>query len=141
MENNYLTRFFLLIIIFFSGVSGAYCQDPSQDGQWSDPIGFGIVPVAVANLPDGRLITWSSQFRDTWIGGGDGATFTEIFDPFQGSDGAALGEFTSNTDHDMFCPGINNLADGRILSAGGTSSQKTSIYDPSTGLWSVASEM
>uniref|UniRef100_UPI0023ED98A5 galactose oxidase-like domain-containing protein n=1 Tax=Eudoraea chungangensis TaxID=1481905 RepID=UPI0023ED98A5 len=108
---------------------------------WSDPIGFGIVPVAVANLPDGRLITWSSQFRDTYVATGDGATFTEIFDPFLGSDGQALGEFVTNTDHDMFCPGINNLADGRILSAGGTSSERTSIYDPTTGLWSVAAEM
>ncbi len=134
---------FKLIVLLLSllAMSPALAQNPSQDGQWSDPIGFGLVPVAVANLPDGRLITWSSQFRDTYTGTGDGATFTEIFDPFMGTDGQALGEFTSNTDHDMFCPGINNLVDGRILSAGGTSSTKTSIYDPTTGLWSVASEM
>ncbi|MDO1499257.1 hypothetical protein Q2T40_03145 [Winogradskyella maritima] len=52
-----------------------------------------------------------------------------------------MGEFTSNTDHDMFCPGINNLADGRILSAGGTSSERTSIYDWRTNSWTVADEM
>jgi len=117
-----------------------YTQNPAQDGQWSDPVGFGIVPVAVANLPDGRLITWSSKFRDTF-GGQDGATFTEIFDPFLGANGQALGEFTANTNHDMFCPGINNLPDGRILSAGGSSSERTSIYDPVTGLWEVADDM
>tara|TARA_R110000868_G_scaffold90110_1_gene250370 strand:- start:1621 stop:5709 length:4089 start_codon:yes stop_codon:yes gene_type:complete len=131
----------ILVVFFLFATYVSFAQTPSQDGQWSNPIPFGIVPVAVANLPDGRLITWSSQFRDTYIGSGDGATFTEIFDPFMGVNGQALGEFTSNTDHDMFCPGINNLADGRILSAGGTSSTKTSIYNPATGLWSVASEM
>jgi hypothetical protein len=131
----------ILICFFTFFTSNLSAQSPDQVGQWSDPIGFGIVPVAVANLPDGRLITWSSQFRDTWTGAGDGATFTEIFDPFMGPDGQALGEFTTNTDHDMFCPGINNLSDGRILSAGGTTSQRTSIYDPVTGDWAVADEM
>ncbi len=131
----------VLICFFTFFASNLKAQSPDQVGQWSDPIGFGIVPVAVANLPDGRLITWSSQFRDTWTGSGDGATFTEIFDPFMGPDGQALGEFTTNTDHDMFCPGINNLSDGRILSAGGTTSQRTSIYDPVTGDWAVADEM
>ncbi len=118
-------------------------QDKSVEGEWSSPIQFGIVPVAVANLPNGNLITWSSQFRDTFIVEGDGTTFTELFDPFGGPQGtgAALGEFTSNTDHDMFCPGINNLADGRILSAGGTSSERTSIYDWRTNSWTVADQM
>ncbi|WP_298481059.1 galactose oxidase-like domain-containing protein, partial [uncultured Maribacter sp.] len=116
-------------------------QTPSQEGEWSPVIPFGIVPVAVANLPDGRLLTWSSQFRNTFIESGDGMTFTEIFDPFLGPDGQALGETVSNTDHDMFCPGINNLPDGRILSAGGTSSERTSIYDPDTGLWSSGQDM
>ncbi|WP_405381836.1 MopE-related protein [Maribacter sp. LLG6340-A2] len=118
-------------------------QNKSVDGEWSDPIQFGIVPVAVANLPNGNLITWSSQFRDTFVVEGDGTTFTELFDPRGGIDGkgAALGTFTSNTDHDMFCPGINNLADGRILSAGGTSSEKTSIYDWRTNSWTVADQM
>ncbi|MDO1499249.1 kelch repeat-containing protein [Winogradskyella maritima] len=118
-------------------------QNKSVEGEWSNPIQFGIVPVAVANLPNGNLITWSSQFRDTFVVEGDGTTFTELFDPKGGIDGkgAALGSFTSNTDHDMFCPGINNLADGRILSAGGTSSEKTSIYDWRTNSWTVADQM
>ncbi|WP_405381828.1 PKD domain-containing protein [Maribacter sp. LLG6340-A2] len=111
-------------------------------GKWGEPIEFGIVPVAVANLPNGNLLTWSSQFRDTFIVEGDGMTFTELFDPLANDGlGASLGEFTSNTDHDMFCPGINNLADGRILSAGGTSSERTSIYDWRTNSWTVADEM
>uniref|UniRef100_UPI00261650A1 galactose oxidase-like domain-containing protein n=1 Tax=uncultured Maribacter sp. TaxID=431308 RepID=UPI00261650A1 len=116
-------------------------QNQSQEGEWSNPIPFGIVPVAAANLPDGRLLTWSSQFRNTFIESGDGMTYTEIFDPTIGPDGTALGETVAQTNHDMFCPGINNLADGRILSAGGTTSEKTSIYDPETNQWSTAQDM
>ena len=113
-------------------------QTPSQDGEWGAVIPFEIVPVAVANLPDGSLITWSSQFRNTFVGSGSGMTYTQIFDP--GND-TTLPSTVTQTDHDMFCPGINNLSDGRILSAGGTTSERTSIYDPSTGIWSAAADM
>ena len=105
-------------------------------------IPFEIVPVAVANLPDGRLLTWSSQFPNTFDEIGDGYTYTELFDP-NGNNGLgrALGMTLTDTDHDMFCPGINNLADGSILSAGGTTSERTSIYDPKTNLWTRAADM
>ncbi|WP_348700760.1 PKD domain-containing protein [uncultured Maribacter sp.] len=137
---NSLNLYIILILLFCS--SNIQSQSRTQDGEWGDPIPFGIVPVAVANLPDGRLITWSSQFRNTFIEIGDGMTYTEIFDPtLNGGLGGALGETVTQTDHDMFCPGINNLADGRILSAGGTTSERTSIYDPITGIWSRAADM
>lgn len=129
-------------LVLFIG-SKVVAQNEAADGSWGAPIPFGIVPVAVANLPDGRLLTWSSQFRNTFLIEGDGATFSQYFDPMlNGGVGNVDGaEFTINTDHDMFCPGINNLPDGRLLSAGGTSSEKTSIFDPMTGLWTVADEM
>ncbi|GGG42569.1 hypothetical protein GCM10011414_10190 [Croceivirga lutea] len=134
--------YLFLLFTFFNQINFTSAQS-NVEGEWSNPINMGIVPVAVANLPDGRLLCWSSQFRNTFIEAGDGATFSQYFDyrlnnGLGGVDGA---EFTMNTDHDMFCPGINNLPDGRLLSAGGTSSSKTSIFDPSTGYWSVASEM
>ncbi len=137
---QFYNLYFLLFILSCSTTMQS--QTPEQDGKWGDPIPFGIVPVAVANLPDGRLITWSSQFRNTFVEIGDGMTYTEIFDPtLNGGLGQALGETVTQTDHDMFCPGINNLADGRILSAGGSTSERTSIYDPITGVWSRASDM
>ena len=142
---NLYTRhslFFLRFILFLTiGSNLAVSQTPDQDGQWSPVLPFGIVPVAVANLPDGRLIAWSSQYRNNFDETGDGMTYTEIFDPFMGPHGQALGETVTQTDHDMFCPGINNLPDGRILAAGGTSSERTSIYDPATGVWSRAADM
>ncbi|OBR40602.1 hypothetical protein A9200_15190, partial [Maribacter hydrothermalis] len=134
-----IKQIYILLLIFPIIL---FSQNESTQGEWGAPIPFGIVPVAVANLPDGNLITWSSQFRGTFIVEGDGTTFTELFDPAgNGGLGEALGSFTSSTDHDMFCPGINNLADGRILSAGGTSSERTSIYDWKTNKWMVADQM
>ena len=132
---------FLFYVLFFLS-SLVFSQTATQDGEWGVPVPFGIVPVAVANLPDGRLITWSSQFPNTFREIGDGVTFTQLFDPgANGGLGASLAMRTTQTDHDMFCPGINNLADGRILSAGGTTSERTSIYDPLTDRWSRAADM
>ncbi len=128
---------FFLLICMLTG-SG---QTPETQGQWSVPIGFDIVPVAVANLPDGRLLTWAASSPTTFVEISSGATYTEIFDPTLGTDGQALGQFVSNTRHDMFCPGINNLPDGRIMAAGGATSDKTSIFDPVTERWTEAATM
>lgn len=134
--SRFYTLFLLLIFLGFK----SFAQNPQVEGKWSDPIPFDIVPVAVANLPDGRLLTWSSKYHDNF-GGADGFTFTQIFDPSIGLDGATLPETVTNTNHDMFCPGINNLADGRILATGGSSSERASIYNPVTETWSSAGDM
>ncbi|WP_223266448.1 galactose oxidase-like domain-containing protein [Gelidibacter gilvus] len=126
----------LLLFVGFNGFS----QSPQDVGRWSPPIQFEIVPVAVANLPDGRLVTWSSKYHDNF-GGADGYTFTQIFDPSIGEHGAVLPSTVTDTNHDMFCPGINNLADGRLMVTGGSSDEKTSIYDPKTEVWTAAQDM
>ncbi|MFT5847916.1 discoidin domain-containing protein [Psychroserpens sp.] len=133
---NFSAIFFLLLSLCFKSFS----QNPQVLGQWSDPIPFDVVPVAVANLPDGRLLTWSSKYHDDF-GGADGFTFTQIFDPSIGLDGAVLPRTVTNTNHDMFCPGINNLADGRILATGGSSSEKATIYNPNTETWISVEDM
>ena len=141
MKRIQFCNLYILMLILFC-INTLQSQNPYQEGEWGAPISFGIVPVAVANLPDGRLITWSSQYPNTFDEIGDGMTYTELFDPnANGGLGLALGETVTQTDHDMFCPGINNLADGRILSAGGTTSERTSIYDPTTNIWSRAADM
>ncbi|SHJ83212.1 Ig-like domain-containing protein, partial [Pseudozobellia thermophila] len=109
-------------------------------GSWSEPIPFGIVPVAVANLPDGRLVVWSSKYKD-YFGGADGFTYTELFDPFMGPNGMPLGEKSTSTNHDMFCPGINNLPNGMILVTGGSSNAKATLYDYSTETWIATDNM
>ena len=109
----------------------------NTSGAWSNIINMPIIPVAVAHMPNGKLMTWSAKDRFAF-GGNLGRTYTAIFDPATNSSEEILIEHTS---HDMFCPGTNMLPDGRILVTGGSSSNKTSTYDPFTGQWSAAAEM
>lgn len=108
--------------------------------KWTAPIALPIVPVAAANLPDGTVLVWSADSALNFTGGEvtPGNTYTAIFDP---STQKSKQVIVTNTGHDMFCPGIVNLPDGRIFVTGGSSSDKTSIYDPSTKKWSSAAQM
>ncbi len=142
-NSNYPKLFFLLLFIGFKGFaqSSPPLGGPLGVGQWGEVIAFDLVPVAIANLPDGRLVTWSSKYHDAFDMN-DGYTFTQMFDPLgNGGLGAVLPIKVTETFHDMFCPGINNLADGRLLVTGGSSDEKTSIYDPKTGIWEFAPNM
>lgn len=134
IKSNFFAIFLLLLFVAFQSFSQS--QDPQNVGQWGPKIEFDLVPVAVANLPDGRLVTWSSKYHDDF-GGDDGFTFTQIFDPLGGLDGlgGVMPRTVTDTDHDMFCPGVTNLADGRILVSGGSSDEKSSIYNPKSELW------
>ncbi|OJF14165.1 discoidin domain-containing protein [Couchioplanes caeruleus] len=106
-------------------------------GTWSAPVGFPLVPAAAAQLPDGKILTWSAYARDTFSGG-RGRTVTATYDP-------ATGEVTqrtvTETGHDMFCPGISVLPNGRIVVTGGNDSARTSIYDPGTDAWTTGPAM
>lgn len=104
---------------------------------WSTKILFSLVPVAAANLADGRVMAWSAYDRFKF-GGDRGMTYTTVFDPQTGRSTETL---VSNTGHDMFCPGTTLLADGRLLVSGGSSSYKTSIFNPNTGTWSTSNTM
>jgi galactose oxidase len=104
---------------------------------WSPKITFTIVPAAAANMADGRLLLWSAYGR-FYFGGNHGETYTVIYDPVSGS---ATERLVSNTGHDMFCPGTSMLPDGRILVNGGSSSNRTSIFNPASGTWSQSQQM
>jgi galactose oxidase len=108
--------------------------------KWSAPITLPLVPAAAANLPDGTIVVWSADARLSFTEGEvtPGKTYTAIFNPATGTSKQVL---VSNTGHDMFCPGIVNLPDGRVFVTGGSSSDKTSIYTPSTNSWSSGDPM
>ena len=106
-------------------------------GTWSAPIGFPLVPVAAAQLPNGKILTWSAFRTDDYVGG-YGQTVTATYDP---ATGIVTQRTITATDHDMFCPGISTLPDGRILVTGGNDSTKTSIYDPKTDAWTSGPDM
>ncbi|AKJ27595.1 RICIN domain-containing protein [Caldimonas brevitalea] len=110
---------------------------PSRPSQWSPLVDFSIVPVAAAHLPDGKLLTWASYDRLNF-GGDQGYTLTAVFDP---ATMTATERKVTETAHDMFCPGTARLADGRLLVNGGSSSARTSLYDPTNATWTAGATM
>ncbi|WP_433295200.1 discoidin domain-containing protein [Actinoplanes sp. CA-030573] len=106
-------------------------------GSFSAPVGFPLVPVAAAQLPNGKILTWSAFQADDYVGG-YGRTVTATYDP---ATGVVTQRTITTTGHDMFCPGISTLPDGRILVTGGNDSEKTSIYDPATDSWTSGPDM
>lgn len=105
--------------------------------KWTAPVKLSTVPVAAANLPNGKVLVWSAYDRFNF-GGDNGQTYTALFDP---ATNKATETLVTNTQHDMFCPGIANLPDGRIFVNGGSSSTRVSIYNPSTNSWTAAAQM
>ncbi|GBD47199.1 galactose oxidase-like domain-containing protein [Methylopila sp. Yamaguchi] len=104
---------------------------------WSSRISLPLVPVAASTLRNGKILLWASHDRFSF-GEDQGKTFTTIFDPQTGTSSSMT---ISNTGHDMFCPGTAVLTDGRILVNGGSSSAKTSIYDPGSNTWTTGAAM
>jgi hypothetical protein len=100
-------------------------------GQWQ-LVNFPSITIAAALLPNGKIITWSSDNRYTFSDG-LGQTYTSLFDP---ATLVASDVLVSNTSHDMFCPGASMLPDGRVfVNGGGTAVRNTSLYNFSGGTW------
>ena len=83
------------------------------------------------------MLSWSGFFADQFGINGLGSTKWIIFDPETDS---PSGEMTSMTEHDMFCPSISMLPDGRIVVGGGNNAEATSIYTDGVG-WEATSQM
>ncbi|MGW6705817.1 discoidin domain-containing protein [Streptomyces sp. NPDC054956] len=111
--------------------------NPVAHGSWDRITGFPLVPVATAVLPGDKLLAWSAYAVDRF-GGSNGYTQTAILDL---KTGKVTQRRIDNTGHDMFCPGIAMLADGRVLVTGGSNAEKASIYDPATDAWSATTSM
>ena len=118
----------------YPGVSG---------GEWSPTIDFPLVPVSAAlefnsGPNQGRIIVWSSYAASTFGGSSGTQTLTATFDP---STMTVSQRTVTNTQHDMFCEGLAFDANGRIISTGGNSAPKTSIFTPGSQAWSSAPNM
>ena len=104
-------------------------------GEWSPTIDFPLVPVSAAlEYTTGNVLTWSSYTASTFGGSAGTTTLTATFYP--GSQTVSQ-RIVTNTDHDMFCPGLNSDSRGRIFVTGGNSASKTSIYTPSADSWAA----
>lgn len=120
----------------------AVSTDPAVSGRWGDVIPLPNIAVAMAALPTGKVLLWSSDQRTTF-NTGRGRTWTSVFDP---ATETATDVLVEQTNHDMFCPGIAMLADGRVMVNGGGQNgspgrRATSIYDPFTEEWTADARM
>lgn len=104
------------------------------NGEWGPVIDTDSIPVAAANLPDGKILHWAAYQADTYqpSSGDFEQTFTSIFDPVTGQ---STYDIVDETEHDMFCMGANILEDGSVLMNGGNSHGQTSIFDSVSGNW------
>jgi galactose oxidase len=111
--------------------------NPSVVGQWGPTIGFPLVPVAAAPLPNNMLLVWSANEDNNFF---KGPTYTQTA-LLNLNTGTVSQVTVSNTNHDMFCPGTAILPNGDIMVTGGLSSQQTSIYVPATNSWIAGPQM
>ncbi|KAL9598135.1 MAG: hypothetical protein Q9219_004691 [cf. Caloplaca sp. 3 TL-2023] len=119
--------------------SATYTKPATSGGIWGSTIDFPIVPAAAAVLTNGKVLMWSS-YRATDFGGGSGSGTTEtaIYDPAAKTVSRRV---VTNTQHDMFCPGLSLDASGRPFVTGGNDAAKLSIYDPNANNWIAGPNM
>ncbi|KEY64649.1 hypothetical protein S7711_02850 [Stachybotrys chartarum IBT 7711] len=112
--------------------------NPGVSGQWSDLVRFGLIPVAayvVPQFPSSERLLIFSAFGNFTFSGAAGRT---QFGDYNFVTGAIGHREVANTGHDMFCPGISSLQDGRILIQGGSDAAVVSIYNPATNAFTRA---
>ena len=105
--------------------------DNPWKGAWGPTLDLPIVPVAGAhaaglNGEHDRIILWSAWSDNQFFASPGGATYTTTWKP---DTQEIVEEDVTNTQHDMFCPGISMDIDGKIVVTGGADSDKTSIFN------------
>jgi galactose oxidase len=119
------------------------CLLPSvtAQGSWGPVIEFPLIPVAAYAIPEypesHRLMVFSASSPNSF-GGANG--FTQ-FAEYDHRNGVISARQVAETHHDMFCPGISSLADGRLIITGGSNAEKTSLYNPSSNTFTEGVNM
>uniref|UniRef100_L2FSS4 Galactose oxidase n=1 Tax=Colletotrichum fructicola (strain Nara gc5) TaxID=1213859 RepID=L2FSS4_COLFN len=115
--------------------------NPAVEGKWGDLIRLPVIPVAAYIVPaypqPDRLLFFSSWGKDAF-GGASGMT---QYGDYNFATGEISQRTVTNTHHDMFCPGISQLQDGRIVVQGGSDAEAVSIYDPATNNFTRGPDM
>ncbi|KAK1988017.1 kelch domain-containing protein [Colletotrichum cereale] len=116
----------------FSTIHLVEIMDPAVKGRWGDLIRLPVIPVAAYIVPSypepSRLMYFASWGKDAF----SGASGMTQYGDYDLATGNISHRTVANTHHDMFCPGISQLQDGRILIQGGSDAQTVSIYNPAT---------
>ncbi|UZP46472.1 hypothetical protein NXS19_014284 [Fusarium pseudograminearum] len=114
----------------FSVVQLPSAIKPATQGRWSDIIRLPVIPVAayvVPQFPQSQQLLYFSSWGPDAFGGASGRT---QFGALDLPTGAIAQREVANTHHDMFCPGMSQLGDGRIIIQGGSDAEAVSFYNP-----------
>ncbi|MEM9532463.1 MAG: galactose oxidase-like domain-containing protein [Pseudomonadota bacterium] len=111
--------------------------DLSLSGAWGPVIDWPHVAVSAANLPDGRVLTWSGSERETWPS--TEQTYSGTWNP-------QTNEFVEvfHDGHNMFCAHLAMAEDGRVFVNGGrntVNSPWTSLFDYRNDSWEQIENM
>lgn len=107
--------------------------NPAGVGSWGPTIDLPLVAVAIALLHDTlKVLIWSSYLASTFTGGNGGMTVTASYDP---ASQTVTQRIVTNTDHDMFCPGLSLDFGGKVFVTGGNDNTRCSYYDPPFDQW------
>ena len=106
-------------------------------GSWDTVLAWPHIPVSASLLPDGRLMTWSSNDTDGFPGGQPEQTYTGTWDPETGTFDDMF-----YTGHDMFCAHQVLMEDGTLFAMGGRNTVVlTSQFDYQTDTWYPTEDM
>jgi hypothetical protein len=106
-------------------------SEPFVKGQWGPVFDWqGLVATHLANLPDGRILSWSSW--DKTRQGGTPDDFKENTTGYLWNPTDSTFVEMNNPNHDMFCAGLAVLPNGDVFAGGGgneTNLYKTSVFE------------
>lgn len=124
---------------FYIYTASTYTAPVNGLGAWGPTINFPLVPVAAAVMPDsGNVLTWSSYTSASFTGSPGGKTLTSVWNY---NSKIVSQRVVTNTQHDMFCPGISFTVTGTVVITGGNDNLKTSIYNGGADSWTPGSNM
>jgi Domain of unknown function (DUF1929) len=135
-------------------------SDPTRDGQWQLlPFHSGVLAVHAALLPQGKVLFFAgsgssaTRFAAPQFGNvAQGVSTSVVWDPAAAPPNNFFHPATliapNHRPFDFFCGGDTFLADGRLLSVGGTGHYNpftgrndATVFDPATQAWSFVKSM
>lgn len=124
--------------------STAAAADPGTGGQWSAVQATPVVPVTQVVLPNGKVLMWDSATDQAAAETYSDHTLTRasVWDPRTDT-----AKPVNVSGYNIFCAGFVQLADGRVLVAGGNKSQtlegivQIHLFDWRTETWSRGPDM
>ncbi|MBY0399709.1 NPCBM/NEW2 domain-containing protein, partial [Myxococcota bacterium] len=115
----------------------SYTNASAAMGTWGPVIAWPEIAISAAVLPDGKVLTWSSNEIDDFRNFGPTFSHASVFDPANSTFVTADNNF-----HDMFCAGVSTLENGTIVASGGNpSDRRASAFNPATRVWSPLTNM